>query len=480
MNKLILLTMVCLLSIDVLAEEDVTPDYDLLQIYDLALKNDPTYQQAEAARNAVLETRPQAIAQLLPFFSARGSYDWNYLNNRKTGFQGLGIQRFWDSQVGVDLSQPVFHWDYWVQLSQSDNQIAQAEADFRNSLQDLMVRTIQAYLDVLLAKDTLRFARAEKASLARQLEQAQQRFNVGLIAVTDVLEAQAGYDGARSREIFAKNEVDNRKEALREIVGDYEGLLAPLPDKIPLMKPEPLDIDRWAVAADNQNLAIVSAQNQVEVERKNIELQRSGHYPTVDVVGNYTLEDNASTFGLRGDVASIGVQMNLPLYQGGAVNSRTREATENFNAAKDALLAQRRAVTKQVKNAYRGVISTISQVEALRATVKSSKSALEATEAGFEVGTRTMVDVVNEQRNLFESQNNLASARNQYILNWVSLKDSASSLTNKDIDTLNAMLEKTISAKRVREQDASIDEDIPPPVIPHDLQKPDPSMEIVP
>jgi len=334
----------------------------------------------------------------------------------------------------------VFNFELWVQLSQANNQIAQSEAEYANALQDLMQRTIKSYLDVLLAKDSLQFAISEKAALARQLEQAQQRFDVGLIAITDVLEAQSGYDRARSREIFAENGVDNAKEALREIIGEFEGKLILLPTAMPLMKPEPLDINKWAATADQQNLGVISAQNQAEVARKNIELQRSGHYPTLDIVGSYSIQDNSSSFGLRGDVGQIGLELNVPVFEGGAVNSRTRKAHYDFNAAKDSLQAVRRAIRRQVKDAYRGVLSTISQVEALRATVKSSLSALEATEAGFEVGTRTMVDVVNEQRNLFEAQNNLSEARNNYLLNWVSLKESASSLSQKDLETLNNLL----------------------------------------
>jgi outer membrane protein len=451
--KKIFLVFISLFFFSNLGAQPGEPAQDLVQIFKLALENDPTFQQAGDVRRAALESEPQAVARLLPFFSATGGTSWNYLNNLKFGFQGLGLQRFWEHRFTVNLNQPVFHWDYWVQLSQSENQIAQAEAEYQNALQDLMVRTIQAYLDVLLAKDTLRFAVSERESLERQLEQAQQRFNVGLIAITDVLEAQAGFDGARSREIFARNNVDNSVEALREIVGEYAGNLVPLPENVPLMKPEPLDINQWAFSADSQNLTIIAAQNQAELARKTIELQRSAHYPTVDVIGNYTVQDNASTFGLRGDIGSIGVQVNLPIFEGGAVNSRTREALHNYNASKDNLLAVRRQVARQVRNAYRGVISTISQVEALRATVKSSNSALEATTAGFEVGTRTMVDVVSEQRNLFQSQNNLAEARNNYILNWVSLKESASSLSQDDIHTLNDILLKSSTPDKKSEED---------------------------
>ncbi len=416
------------------------PARDLVQVLELALENDPTFQQASDVRRAALESEPQAIARLLPFLSLGGGTRWNYLRNLKQGFQGLGLQRFWDSSVGVNLHQPVFHWDYWVQLSQSENQIAQAEAEYQNARQNLIVRTIQAYLNVLLAKDTLRFASAEKEALARQLDQSQQRFNVGLIAITDVLEAQSGFDGARSREIVAGNNLDSSIEALREIIGEYVANLVPLPDDIPLMRPEPADINKWAFSADSGNLTIIAAQNQAELSRKTIELQRSRHLPTLDMVGNYNIQDNSSTFGLRGEFGSVGVQVNVPIYEGGAVNSRTREALHNYNAAKDNLLAARRRVVRQVKDAYRGVISTISQVEALSATVKSSMSALEATTAGFEVGTRTMVDVVNEQRNLFQAQNFLAQARNNHILNWISLKESASSLSTDDVKTLNEIL----------------------------------------
>ncbi|MGH8551820.1 MAG: TolC family outer membrane protein, partial [Methylococcales bacterium] len=351
------------------------------------------------------------------------------------------VQTYWQDSFVVNLKQPLMHWDYWIQLSQTENQIAKAEAEYQTVLQDLMSRTIKAYLDILLAKDTLRFANAEKESLSRQFEQAQQRFDVGLIAITDVLEAQSGFDGARSREIVAENNLDDAIEALREITGEYDRKLVPLPETIPLMKPQPLNINEWAYSADSQNLMIIAAQNDAELARKTIELQRSGHFPTLDVVGNFNVQDNsAQGFGLRGETGSVGVQFNLPIYEGGAVNSRTREALYKYNAAKDNLLAVRRQVARQVRDAYRGVISTISQVEALDAAIRSSATALEAITAGFEVGTRTMVDVVNEQRNLYQARNNLSEARNNYILNWVSLKESASNLSQDDIKILNDIL----------------------------------------
>ena len=415
---------------------------DLLETFELALKNDPTYQEVRAQRDATIENRSQAIAQLLPSVTLQASSTWNYLHNHKfSGFQGAGTQTFYDSSATANINQPIFHWDYWVGLSQTENQILQAEAEYANALQGLMVRTITAYLNVLLAEDTLTFATAEKESLARQLEQAQQRFDVGLIAITDVLEAKAGYDGALSREIIAANDIDNAKEALREIIGENEADLLLLKEVIPLKKPDPLDIDQWNTTAENQNLSIISAFNNMEFNRKAIELQRSGHYPTVDFNASYTYQDTSSTFGLRGDTGTVGVQLNVPLFEGGAINSRVRQAKHNFDAARDNLVAVRRSITRQVKDAYRGVLSTISQVKALKATVVSQESALEATEAGFEVGTRTAVDVVNEQRNLFQARRGHSESRINYLLNWVQLKDSASSLTQGDMETLNSMLD---------------------------------------
>ncbi len=410
------------------------------EIFELALANDPRYQQARANRDSALETRPQAIARLLPLVSAQASTSWNYLFNKKRTFQGKGTQKWWAHTASVSVTQPVFNWRFWVQLSQSDNQIAQSEADYANALQDLMVRTVRAYLDVLVAQDTLEFTTAERKSLARQLEQAQQRFDVGLIAITDVLEAQSGFDRARSREIFAANEVDNAKEALREIIGDNPIDLVPLKGNIPLLMPEPLDIDEWSTVANNQNLGIIAAINQAEFSRKTIELQRSGHYPTIDLLANYSFNDVGSQFGLRGNTGRVGVQLNIPIFEGGAVNSRTRQAQHDYDAARDNLHAVHRAVTRQVKDAYRGVLSTISQVESLRATVRSSVSSLEATSAGFEVGTRTAVDLVNEERNLFDARRNLSVSRRDYIVNWVLLKEAASNVTRKSIETINKLL----------------------------------------
>ncbi|MGZ8157953.1 MAG: TolC family outer membrane protein [Methylobacter sp.] len=422
----------------------ISPLYaqNLSETYELALQNAPTLKQAQAKQAAIGESKDQSIARFLPNISATGTSSKEHLHNKKTGsFRGPDPnQEFWDNTFNVNLIQPLFHWDHWIQLSQSDNQIAQAEAAYQSELQNLMVKTTEAYFNVLYAQDNLQFASAEKQAIARQLEQAQQRFEVGILAITDVHEAQAGFDQAIANEIDAVNNLDNQKEALREIIGENDASLNGLGEQLPLLKPEPADISAWSDTAELNNFSIISAFNQAEVSRKAIDLQRNGHLPRLDLVASYGASDNTSSFGFRGDTQSVGVQLNVPLFEGGAVNSRTRQANHEYEAAKEDLIAKKRAVKRQVKDAYRGVMSTISRVAALEATVTSAASALVATEAGFGAGTRTMVDVLNEQRNLYRAKRDFSRTRYDYLINSIKLKQATSSLNQDDIEQVNRLL----------------------------------------
>lgn len=423
---------------------------NLLATYELAMQNDPRLRAAEANRNAVLETKPQSIARLLPTISAQGGLNRDHWKTNAIGAGtpffpsafGLKGQNvgFWDSYASANLTQPIYHHEIWVQLSQADNQIAQAEATYAAEQQNTALRTAQAYFNVLLAQDHLAFAAAEKEAIGRQLEQAKARFEVGLIAITDVNQAQAGYDQARANEIKAVNDLDNARESLREIIGEYEEHLSGLAAEIPLKSPEPSDIEVWGRRAQENNLDIISAQNRSELAKKSIDLQFAGHLPTLDLVGSAGFVDNNRPDGFTYKSQSIGMQVNIPLFQGGTVNSRVRQARQEFEAALENLDTQRRAVTRQVKNAYRGILSSISQVSALKAAVMSAQSALEATEAGFEAGTRTMVEVLTEQRNLYAAKRNYAQARYDYIVNSLSLKQTSSLLQREDIELVNSWL----------------------------------------
>lgn len=431
-----LLAMLCIASIPF----NTAVADDLMEIYQQAVQNDPEFKISDINQSAAGETKSQSIAQMLPKVGMSASSTWNRLNNEKQSFLGSGLQHYLDNVLTVNLTQPVFNWGHWVQLDQSDNKIAQAEAQFQAKQQALMTRTVEAYFNVLAAQDNLEFIVAEKRAIEKQLEQAKQRFDVGIIAITDVYEAQAGFDRAHAAVIEAENQLDNRKEALREIIGNNEANLKKLPEDIPLSPPSPADIAAWTNTAESNNFSIVAQVNQAEFIRKNIELQQSKHLPTLDIVAQYRQSDNGNQFGFRGDNESVGLQFNLPLYEGGGVVSRTRQAQYEYEAAKEELTKVKRSVTRGVKDAFRGVISSIDQVKALKSNTESGQLAVEAAEAGLEVGTRTMVDLLAIQRNLFKAKSDYAQGRYNYLINGVKLKQAAGSLSDQDLMQINEYL----------------------------------------
>ncbi len=419
---------------------------DLIETYRLALENDPEYRSVYLNQYSTAEFKSQSIAQMLPNISLIGSSSRKSLNNNKSntfqssGQSSTGTQTYGNHTFAIIITQPVFNWGHWIQLNQSDNKIAQAEAQFQAEYQKLIVRTSEAYFNILAAQDTLEFTVAEKAAIAKQLEQSKQRFDVGLIAITDVYEAQAAYDQARANEIEAANFLDDSKESLRELIGENEADLNLLQANIPLNLPEPADISSWSKSAENNNFNIVAQLNQTEAAKKEIKLKQSAHLPTIDLVGNYSVQDDTSSFGLKGDTNSVGLEINLPIFEGGGTHSRAKQAQFDYQREKENLTKVKRTVTRQVRNAYRGVVSSLSRVEALAATVKSSESALEASEAGFQVGTRTMVDVLAEQRNLFRSKRDYSRSRYDYLINGIKLKEAAGSLSETDLHQINQLL----------------------------------------
>ena len=416
---------------------------DLSETFQLALENDPALQEFYYRQFSAAESKSQSIAQMLPTISVSGDSSRNRVDSKKKGStSGSGSQNYWQHGFSIDFTQPVYHWEHWVELSQSENLIVQSEAEYLAQLQGLMVETTIAYFNILSAQDNLAFTVAEQKAIERQLNQATQRFEVGVIAITAVYEAKASYDQSVADQIEAENEVDNRKEDLRRIIGENEANLAILTEDISYSKPMPNDITEWANIADTNNWRIIAALNQAEVSRKNIQLQKSGHLPTLDVVASYGYDDNDSSFALRGDTQSVGLQLNIPLFQGGMINSRTRQAGFDYQVSKENLTRTKREVTRELKNSFRAVISTMSQAKALKAAVISSKSALDSTEAGFEVGSRTMVDVLAELRDLYRVKRNYSRSRYDYLISGVQLKQAASSLTEQDLDIISQFLVK--------------------------------------
>ena len=413
---------------------------NLVETYQLAFKNDPQLKASYYTQFAIAEDKNQSIAQMLPTLSVSGNSSFNRLDNSASNFQGSGVQNYWDYGFTLNLKQPIFHWEHWIQLERSDNRTAQAEAEYESDHQDLITLTAETYFNILSAEDNLTFTVAEQRAIARQLEQAKQRYDVGLVAITDVFEAQAAFDEARANQIQAENEFHDSKEALLEIIGDAEINLAKLKKPIDFKPPKPNNIKEWERNSETNNFKIISALNKAEIIRKEVSIQKAGHLPTLDIVASYGMQSTTSSFGLRGDTQNVGLQLNIPLFQGGLVTSKTQQAEFNLQAAKEELLSTKRKVKRQVREAFRDVTSTLSRVYALKAAVASAQSALEATEAGFGVGTRTMVDVLAEQRNLFRSKRDYSRSRYDYLINGIKLKQATSSLTEKDLELINQYL----------------------------------------
>ena len=427
---------------------------DLMGIYRRAVERDAQFAAAGAAREAAREAIPQAQAGYRPTISASANLNFSrqkvtYDNAAALGAIGAvsGQNRsFSERGVALEVTQPIYHRETALTVQQSHSRLGQAEAEYTAAHHELMMRVAQRYFDVLAALDSLDTARAEKRAVGRQLDQSQQRFAVGIVAKTDVHEAQASYDLAIAREIAAENQVANAREALREITGEYPGNLTPLSTDTPLTAPEPADPSHWVKDAMENNPAIAAAHLQLEFASHQREVQRSGHYPRLDAVGSYSLQNTSGSSGIAGatdtDSAVLGIRLTAPLYQGGMVSSRVRQAAAEYTRAQETLEQTRRATELAVRRSYLGIVTGISQVKALRQAVVSNKSALEATEAGYQVGTRTVVDVLNTQRLLFAAERDYSQSRYDYVLNTLLLKQAAGQINEKDLQAVNNWLGK--------------------------------------
>ena len=415
---------------------------DLVGAYRLAAENDPAFLAAEAERDAALESVAIAQAGLLPSVSFGGSATLESDDvNEPPGAKSDTYSSF---SLSLDATQPLYRLDRTIRLGQARTREEKAKADYAVRTQQLIERVVERYFGVLQARDDYRFAGTNREAIDQQLRQTQQRFEVGLIAVTDVEEAKSRFDLASAREIEAENGLDNAREAMRETIGEYPENLAALGADIPLAVPDPADIDAWTATTLERNLLIRSASLAVAIAKEEIRIASAGAQPTVDLVGRATATDKnrKPTGGSEAVSASIGVRLNLPLYTGGRVSAETREARARHRESMHIRERARRDAVRQTRQAYLGVESAIARVEALRQAVVSSQSALDAVDAGFQVGTRTSVDVLDAQRDLFQARNDLAAARYDYIRNALKLRLAAGTLVPSDLDAINGWLER--------------------------------------
>ncbi len=412
---------------------------DLVEVYQLAERNDAQLRAAEQARLAALEARPLARSRLLPQVGGNASASRNHLNDR-TGLDNDATYN--DFQLGLSLTHPLYYRDREIALEQAGKQVRQAEVDYAAAKQDLVLRVAEAYFNVLEAQAETRFAEANRRAIERQLEQTRKRFEVGLTAITDVHEAKARFDQAQAGVITATNQLDNALEALATITNQEHDALADLDTGVPLETPDPERIGEWVERALENNFQVRSQRLAVAIARQEVEKQRSGHYPTVDLEANYGYQDTRQ-FGMDREAtsASVGVAVNVPFYTGGAIASNTRQSVYDFQRSQENLEGRLRETRRQTRDAYRGVMSSISEVRALEQALTSAETALEATEAGFEVGTRTIVDVLDAQRAQLEARRDLAVARYNYLLNGLRLKKAAGSLAKEDLMGVNQLLD---------------------------------------
>ena len=445
----------------------------LLEVYQQALQSDPQIHEAEARRLAALEARPQARSALLPQLSVGG--DWT-----RSEFDGTSVEIDSDGSIGslttasesevrrwqFTLRQTLFRWDKIVGLRRADKIVAKAEAQREAAQQDLIVRVAQRYFDVLAAEDRLTSIHADRTAIARRLEQAKQRFDVGLIAITDVQESQAAYDQSVADEIAAKRSLATAREFLREITGEYVPSLAAPGEDFPLITPEPNDEASWVNLSLSQNLNLVASRLDEQLARDEISFQRNGHYPTIELVANSGDSDTESDRSFNnspfipadsdGTQDSVSIQVNVPIFAGGGTSSRVREAVYLHRASREQLQRVTRETERQARDAYLGVISERSRVKALEQAVASSRTALEATQAGFDVGTRTIVDVLNSQFALYLAITNYYQSRYDYVLNALRLKQAAGNLAVQDLERIDRWLtERKPPEQAIAEEEAA-------------------------
>ncbi len=451
---------------------------DLLDAYRDARANDPVLAQADATRLATGEGVPQARALLLPQINA--SLSLSQTNNGQSALDqsgfGTGTNNFLCSGIAAGtgnydcigpltssgaqgdtghvrtrsingtLSQTIFDFSKYANLKAAHSAADAQDATYQAALQGLLVRVTAAYFTVLNDEDQLTFAKANEDAFKRQYDQADQQYKVGLSAITNVYQAKAFYENARTQTIAAQNTLDNDKEALRVITGKPIGELKKLRDDLPLQPPAPNDPDDWVKQAVQNNPTLQAQKDNVENAEHNITVARSGHLPTITASVNYGkssswYQNPIGDPSSRPASTTIGLTLNVPIFSGGATQSRVRQSIYQRDAATDAMELQRRQVVQNTLNFYRSVLAGISQVESSKASVESGQKALEATRAGFEVGTQTFTDVLLAIQTLTQSESTYSQARHQFILNKLLLQQAAGTADFKDIQGINALLQ---------------------------------------
>ncbi|MBV2234953.1 MAG: TolC family outer membrane protein [Sterolibacterium sp.] len=447
---------------------------DLLSIYRDALSHDAEYAAARAERDAGLEKRTQGKAGLLPQINFTADTQWNDVSSKmKVSPSDSMAQQFgsihpWLKPLGarlgglipgsndysynthswgVSLAQPLFRQQNWTTFKQAELAALSAETQYAVARQDLIERVTQAYFDVLMAQEDVATAEAQSTAIAEQLAAAKRNFEVGITTITDTHEAQARYDLVGANVIAANNELEVKRQTLAMLIGKEPEALQGLRSGVAITPPQPEDVSQWVASTEKGNLHILLGQSHLEIADREIEKNRSGHYPTVDLVASHGRQSSSvgplgpNMGGVKTDATAIGLQLNVPIFSGGLTTSKTREAVAMREKARADLESIRRRAALGARQAYLGVTSGMAQVKALEQALVSSQSSLDSNKLGYEVGVRVNIDVLNAQQQLYSTRRDLAKARLQTLMAQLKLKSATGALSEEDIVAINNLLE---------------------------------------
>jgi outer membrane protein len=474
------------LALVLLAFSGAAPAKDLVGVFEDAVRNDPVIRQADANRLAAREARPQAWAAVLPQLNgtagATGDHNAGEQPFFGTGPNGTPLVTTAPAVVdtttkkwALNLQQNLFSWANWMALKAAGREVAQAEATYQAAEQQLILRVAQAYFNVLAAEDGLEANQASLEAISRQLDQANKRFDVGLIAITDVQEAKAARDTAAAAVIAAKRTLATSEDQLQEITGQKYGQLAKPGADMPLKSPEPADQSRWVNISLEQNLSLISSRLGAEIARDNVRVAVGGHLPTLDLVAGRSYQRQGVNENFAGERfgydsyfndRQIGLQLTVPIFSGGFTQSKVRQTQYLWIAAKEAVVQSSRATERQARDAYLGVISGMARVQALRQALESSQTALKATEAGYEVGTRTAVDVLNSRKTLVQAKTDYSASRYDYIVSVLQLRLAAGNLDRPQLTEINGYLTVAAPTSPAVPTPESLAPTIPPTQLP--------------
>ena len=413
---------------------------DLLSMYRDAMVSDPVYQSARAQYQASIEALPQARSGYLPLIGFEASWFHNDVNRQIADDLHYNTQSY-----VVTLSQPIFRLQNWIAIDQAKQQVLQAEANLAAAQQDLATRVAQAYFDVLLAQDNVTLSKAQMDAISEQLAQAKRNFEVGTATIVDTLDAQARYDQTSALTIANQNDLEVKRRALTQLVGTLPDTLVPLKEPLKPVAPEPNDIEAWVRAAGESSLPVMVAKANLVIAEEEVRRQKAGHLPTLDLTANVGRGVNPQTavpnvIGSTSNTGTVGLQLAIPLYAGGLIQSRVRQALANRDRAQQDLENTERTVAQTVRAGFLNVTSGIAQVNALQQAVVSTQSQLDSTILGRDVGVRTSVDVLNAQQQVYQTRRDLQQARYNFLLNTLRLKAATGTLVEADVERLNTTL----------------------------------------